>query len=246
MHLECFLYEVKDSVLVLTMNRPEVRNAWNRKMHEEYLAVLKNVNDDDSIRVVILTGAPPAFSSGTDLKSFSKGTTAFKNAFPREGLIPVMKLMRQFKKPIIAAINGAAVGMGVTITLLCDIRIAANSARMCLRFTELGVVPEFASAYMLPRIVGLGRAMELCLTARTFDAMEALNMGLISRVVPDEQLMAAAMEIARGIAAKKEHAIRKTREMLYRYLDADFEEAVNKDMADFMEAMAISYNKKSV
>jgi len=243
--LERFLYEVKDSILILTMNRPEVRNAWDGKMHEEYRSVLTAVNDDDSIRAVILTGAPPAFSSGTDLSAFSGGAQAFTTSLSREGMLPVMKLMRHFKKPIIAAINGAAVGMGVTVTLLCDIRIAAQSARFCLRFTELGVVPEFASAYMLPRIVGLGRAMDLCLTARTIDAAEALALGLVNRVVPDERLLPAALELAGNLAAKKGHAVRKTREMLYRYLDADFEEAAKNDMRDFMEAVALTYGQNS-
>lgn len=244
MNLECFLYEVKDSILVLTMNRPEVRNAWNKKMHEEYLEVLKKVNDDDSVRVVILTGAPPAFSSGTDLKSFEAGVTSFQSSLPQEGMGSAITLMREFKKPIIAAINGAAVGLGLTITLLCDIRIAAESAKMSFRFTQLGVVPEFASAYMLPRIVGFGRAMELFLTARTFGAQEALNMGLVSQVVPDDQLMDTAMEIARNIAAKKEHAIRKTREMLYRYLDTDFYTVARRDLEEFMDSVLKTYGRK--
>ncbi|MCL6638868.1 MAG: enoyl-CoA hydratase/isomerase family protein, partial [Firmicutes bacterium] len=227
-----------------TMNRPEVRNAWNREMHEEYLEVLKKVNEDESIRAVILTGAPPAFSSGTDIKSFEAGVASFQSSLAPEGAGRTITLMREFKKPIIAAINGAAVGMGITITLLCDIRIAAESAQMCFRFTHLGLVPEFASQYLLPRIVGLGRAMELCLTARTFGAQEALNMGLVTRVVPDGQLMDAAMEIAGGIAAKQEHAIRKTREMLYRHLDTDFYETVRRDAADFLDAVRQTYGRK--
>ncbi len=244
MNLECFLYEVKDSILVLTMNRPEVRNAWNRKMHEEYLEVLRKVNEDDSIRVMILTGSPPAFSSGTDLKSFSEGVTSFQSSLTEGGAGAQITLMREFKKPLIAAINGAAVGMGITITLMCDIRIAAESATMCFRFTHLGVVPEFASPYMLPRIVGLGRAMDLCLTARTIGAQEALGMGLVTRVVPDHQLMPAAMEIAQNLASKKEHSIRMTRDMIYRHLDTDFYEAVRRDSQYFLEAVLLAYGEK--
>lgn len=243
MKYECFLYEVKDSILVLTMNRPEVRNAWSRQMHQEYLEILKKVNGDDTIRVVILTGTPPAFSSGTDLKSFDAGAAGFKSSLADNGGGSPVRLMKEFKKPIIAAINGAAVGMGITITLLCDIRIAAESAKMCFRFTHLGVVPEFASSYMLPKLVGLGRAMELCLTARTFGAQEALSMGLVTQVVPDDRLMDTAMEIARGIAAKKEHAIRMTREMFYRYLDTDFNEAARRDVEEFTEAVRLTFGK---
>lgn len=243
MNLECFLYEVKDSVLVLTMNRPEVRNAWNRKMHEEFFEVLTRVNDDDSIRVVILTGTPPAFSSGTDLKSFESGAASFQSNLSGEGTNSAIKLLKEFKKPLIAAINGAAVGIGITVTLLCDIRIASESAKMSFRFTHLGVVPEFASPFMLPRIIGLGRAMELCLTARFFDAREALGMGLVTQVVPDDQLMDTAMAIARDIAGKKEHSIRMTREMLYRYMDKDFDEVLRRDLQDFMEAVRLSFDK---
>ena len=237
MDYECFLYEVNDNILTTTMNRPEVRNAWNRKMHEEYLQILHRANQDDSIRAVILTGAPPAFSSGTDLKSFSEGASSFESSLNRGGAGQQIALMHEFKKPLIAAINGAAVGMGITITLMCDIRLAAQSAKMCFRFTHLGVVPEFASPYMLPRIVGLGRAMELCLTARTFDAREALSMGLVTQVLPDDELMPAALELAKSLVSKKEHAIRMTREMLYRHLDTDFYAAVRHDAVDFMEAV---------
>lgn len=244
MNLNCFLYEVKDSILILTMHRPEVRNAWNREMHDEYLEVLRKVNQDDSIRVMILTGTPPAFSSGTDLKSFSAGVASFGASLTQGGAGQQITLMHEFKKPIIAAINGAAVGMGVTITLMCDIRMAAESATMCFRFTELGVVPEYASPYMLPRIIGLGRALDLCLTARTIGAREALQMGLVTRVLPDDQLLPAALELAGNLAAKKEHAIRMTREMLYRYQDTDFYTAVRHDAVDFMEAVRQTFGSK--
>ncbi|MFZ5596435.1 MAG: enoyl-CoA hydratase/isomerase family protein [Bacillota bacterium] len=240
MNLECFIYEVKDSVLVLTMNRPEVRNAWNLKMHEEYREILQKVDEDESIRVVILTGAPPAFSSGTDLKSLHGGASVMESNLVRDSM-PQTTMMHQFKKPLIAAINGPAVGMGATIPLICDIRIASESAKICYKFTQLGVIPEFNSAYMLPRIVGLGRAMDLFLTARTIDAKEAYEMGLVSRVVPDDQLMNVAMEIALDIASKKEHAIRMTRELVYRYLDTDFNEAVSQDVALFMKAVNLTY-----
>lgn len=244
MNLNCFQYEVKDSILVLTMHRPEVRNAWNREMHDEYLEVLRRVNQDDSIRVMILTGTSPAFSSGTDLKSFSAGAASFGASLSQGGAGQQITLMHEFKKPIIAAINGAAVGMGATITLMCDIRMAAESATMCFRFTELGVVPEYASPYMLPRIVGLGRAMDLCLTARTIGAREALQMGLVTQVLPDDQLLPAALEVASNLAVKKEHAIRMTREMLYRYQDTDFYAAVRHDAVDFMEAVRQTFGNK--
>ena len=121
MNYECFLYDVKENVLVITMNRPEVRNAWNRKMHEEYLQILHRANQDDSIRAVILTGTPPAFSSGTDLKSFSEGASSFESSLNQGGAGQQITLMHEFKKPLIAAINGAAVGMGITPITCCSI-----------------------------------------------------------------------------------------------------------------------------
>lgn len=239
MDFQYFLYEVRNSILILTINRPEKRNAWTWPMHIEYLNALKAANKDDAVQAVILTGAPPAFSAGTDLGSFEDGST--KSRLEDMGASPAV-FMREFKKPLIAAINGAAIGMGLTMTLMCDIRMAAESATMSMRFTHVGVIPEFASPYMLPRIVGLGRAMELCLTARIFDADEALRMGLVTHVVPDDRILPAALEIARDIVSKKVHAVRKTKEILYRYLDTDFYESVRREAEDFISAVQQSYN----
>ncbi|MHB1127042.1 MAG: enoyl-CoA hydratase/isomerase family protein [Bacillota bacterium] len=238
MQLNCFLYEVQDSILILTMNRPQVRNAWNWEMHEEFFKVLQKLNEDDSLRVMILTGAPPAFCSGTDLKAFASGRGP---DLPHPG--SMMELMHELKKPMIAAINGAAIGMGMTIPLLCDIRIAAENAMMCYKFVEVGLVPEAGSPYMLPRIVGLGRAMELCLTARTFSAQEALSMGLVTEVLPDDQLMPRALEIAKTIASKREHTIRLTREMLYKFLDTDYYEELRQEPGYLAEAVRLSFGE---
>ena len=238
MEFEYFIYDQQDSILKLIMNRPQKRNAWNWQMHTEYLQALKMADDDDAIRAVILTGAPPAFSAGTDLSSFEDGST--RTQLEKKGEPPFV-VMRELKKPLIAAINGPAIGMGLTITFMCDIRIAAESAKMSMRFTQVGVIPEFASRYMLPRIVGLGRALDLCLTARMFEPTEALNMGLVSQVVPDEQLMQAAMDVAASITEKKEHVIRKTREIFYHSLDIDFYETVRRESKDFIEAVEQTY-----
>ncbi|MHB0967993.1 MAG: enoyl-CoA hydratase/isomerase family protein, partial [Bellilinea sp.] len=186
------------------------------------------------LRVMILTGTPPAFSAGTDLKELAIGRPP---GLPEEEFMPSML---ELKKPVIAAINGPAVGMGITIPLLCDIRIAGESAKMWFRFTELGLVPEAGSPYMLPRLVGLGRAMELCLTARMIDAQEALRIGLVTEVVADDQLIPRALEIARSIASKKEHAIRLTREMLYKFMDTDLREELRQEPEYFKLATKLS------
>ncbi|MHB1128227.1 MAG: enoyl-CoA hydratase/isomerase family protein [Bacillota bacterium] len=238
MEFNDFLYEVQGPILILTMNRPKVRNAWNWNMHFEFIEALSRFHNDDSLRVMILTGTPPAFSAGTDLKELDNGR---RPGLPEEEFMPSML---ELKKPVIAAINGPAVGMGITIPLLCDIRIASESAKMWFRFTELGLVPEAGSPYMLPRLVGLGRAMELCLTARMIDAQEALRIGLVTEVVPDDQLLPRALEIAQSIASKKEHAIRLTREMLYKFMDTDLREELRQEPTYFNLATKLAAENK--
>lgn len=237
MNYQFFLYAVEDSVLTITMNRPEVRNAWNWEMHDEFHHILKTTATDDSIRALIITGAPPAFSSGTDLKAVASSDKMGDPVKNEE----IMKFLHEYEKPIIAAINGPAIGAGFTLSLLCDIRIASESAKMCMRFTEMGIIPEAGSTYMLPRIAGLGVAMDLFLTARTIDAQEALRLGIVSQVLPGEELLGAATAIAKGIATKKPYAIGTTRKMLYEYLDTTFYEQLRREPALLEEVMKKSF-----
>ncbi len=226
------LFDLKEGILTITLNRPEVRNAFNWDMQLDLNFALVDALEDEDVRVIILTGAgDKAFSGGLDLKDGMRGWYQ-----PRDGRSLrdyVTLLAREYTKPIIAAINGYAVGWGCTLTLLCDIRIASENAKMSMRFTQIGLIPEAASPLILPHIVGLGNALELGLTAKTIDAQEALRIGLVSKVVPHYQLMSAALETARLIAEKSPMAISFAKRGFWDALEQTFEEQQNQEKLNF-------------
>jgi 2-(1,2-epoxy-1,2-dihydrophenyl)acetyl-CoA isomerase len=193
--------------------------------------------------VVILTGNGRAFSAGMDLKEGGKGWYKFRT--DRKLMdIPTL-LFKHFRKPIIAAINGPAIGWGLTLSLLCDIRVAAESARMSMRFTQIGLIPEAASPLLLPRIVGLANALDLSLTAKTIDAAEAYRIGLVNYLVPDDQLMDKTMEIAESIAEKSPTAIGFARRCFYDALELNFEQQQKKEKEEFVKCVTAGDFSKS-
>jgi len=200
MSFETILYEKKDRVLTITLNRPEVLNAFVLTMGWEMLQAFHQAEDDEDVGCVILTGAGRGFCSGADVREFQanieRGTAGSLQPIPES----LCQLMFNLKKPTIAAVNGPAVGVGFTMTLPCDIRIASDRARFGAIFVRVGLVPEFGSTFLLPRLVGLAKAKELSLLSRIIDAQEALNMGLVSKVVPHEELMPEAMSLATTLA----------------------------------------------
>ena len=217
-------------VATLTLNRPDKLNAFTRRMRDELIDAFARANADDEVRVVIVTGAGRAFCAGADL---SGGTGTFDYAKRtdkddaetedhRDGGGRVSLAIYSSKKPVIAAINGAAVGVGVTMTLPMDIRIASSAARFGFVFARRGIVPEACSSWFLPKVVGLSRAAEWLYTGRVFNAAEALSGGLVSRVVPPEELMPAAMALAREIADNTSAvSVALSRQMLWRMAGAD-------------------------
>jgi 2-(1,2-epoxy-1,2-dihydrophenyl)acetyl-CoA isomerase len=218
---EAILYDKHDRVATITLNRPEVLNAFSATMGAELLAAFRDADADGEVGCIILTGAGRGFCSGADVRTWAREL--------REGplgpAIPVREslcqLMFGLKTPIIAAINGPAVGLGCTLTLPCDIRIASTEARLGLIFARVGLIPEFGSTFLLSRIVGLARAKELVFTARIIDAQEALALGLVNRVVAAERLMEEAREMASGIAQGPSLALSLAREGLHRGLTSD-------------------------
>src|SRR5579862_2840954 len=180
---ETLLVDRQDGVATITLNRPRVLNALSRQMILDLMDVLDRLAEDAAVRAVILTGTGRAFCAGLDLAEQRQPMTQERIAESRElATTAPLKVMR-FPKPLIAAINGIAVGAGVDMTLPCDVRIAADSATFALTFTRVGLIPEFGGTYMLPRILGLGKALELVLTGRTLDAREAADAGLVNKVV---------------------------------------------------------------
>ena len=195
---ENILVDVKDGVAKITLNRPEKLNAFNVGMGAELTASFAEFDDNDEVRVIVVTGAGRAFCAGADLST--GGKTFDRTERPRPE--PPRNFVRPWniKKPIIAAINGPAVGVGITLPMQWDIRVAAESARIGFVFVRRGVVPEALSTWTMPRMIGLARANELLLTGRIIGAREALEFGIVSHVWPDNEFMAKTMEMARDIA----------------------------------------------
>lgn len=234
------LLDTSDGIATLTLNRPKKLNAWTPHMAGEILDALKKVDEDDSVMVTILTGAGRGFCAGMDLSgggstfdASARQEEASDSSFP--STTEIVRTLLDLKKPVIAAINGPAVGVGVTMILPMDIRIASESARIGLVFVRRGVVPELASPWFLPRIIGVSKAAELLYTGRIIGAQEALECGLVSRVVPDDRLMDVAREMAGEIAQNAAPVpLALTKRMLWQFLGMnDPEKADEINMAYF-------------
>ena len=222
-------YEVSDSIATITLDRPERMNAFTDVMMRELIDAFDRVDADDDVRVAIVTGAGDrAFCAGADLggggDTFSKGGSDIQTSVgvPRDGGGMVSLRIFDCKKPVIGAINGAAVGVGVTMTLPMDIRLASDNARFGFVFARRGIVPEACSSWFLPRLVGISTAAEWCYSGRVFPASEALERGLLRSVHAPDELLPAAIELAREIADNTAPvSVALTRQMLWRMLGAD-------------------------
>ena len=227
MGFETLLYDVDDNVATITLSRPERLNAVNTTVIRELLAAFDRADADDSVRAVIVTGAGRAFCAGADLGGGSNTFGAREGRRERAeehrdgGGLVTLRIF-ELKKPVIAAINGPAVGFGITLTLAMDVRLASTAARIGFVFARRGVVPEACSTWFLPRLVGVAQAAEWAYTGRVFSAEEALAGGLVSRVLPPAQLLPAARDLAREIADNTSAvSVALIRQMLWRMLGAD-------------------------
>jgi len=222
---ETLLTEVRDRVMTVTLNRPDRLNAFTTQMMFDWLDVLDAIDADDDVRAVIVTGAGRGFCAGADLGGGGKTFDASREDKideHRDGGGRVTLRIFECKKPIIAAVNGAAVGVGATMTLPMDVRIASEDARFGFVFARRGIVPEAASSWFLPRVVGISQAMEWVATGRVFGAAEALAGRLVSRVVPAAELLPAAHALAREIADNTSAiSVALARQMLWKMLGAD-------------------------
>lgn len=198
--LQQVLYEVKDHILTITMNRPEKLNAINPVFRSEIIdAVLRGDRDDD-VRVIIIIGSGRAFCAGVDLDQKRRDFSDMDAQEYRDGGGLLSLVLYDVKKPIIAAINGHAAGVGITMTLPMDIRVLSSNAKLVFAFARRGLVPEACSTWFLPRLVGMSKATEWCLMGKTVMAPEALESGLVNYVVPPEEVYPKALSIAREIA----------------------------------------------
>ena len=226
MEFEHIRFQTDDRVATITLNRPEKLNAFTPTMRGELLEAFDRVDEDDNVRVLIVTGAGKAFCAGADLsggggKSFQAESTESINDW-RDGGGRIALRLFEMKKPVIAAINGSAVGIGATMTLPMDIRIASQDAKFGFVFTRRAIAPDGCCTWFLPRIVGIGVATEWFMTGKVFPAQEAFEAGLISRIVAQEQLMPTVTRIAREIAEQTSAvSVALARQMLWNMLTAD-------------------------
>ena len=228
MAYEEIIYEVSEQIATITLNRPDKLNSFTNRMLKEIIAAFDESDADDNVRAVVMTGSGRAFCAGADLsgggETFAKGGSDVKakTGVMRDGGGLVSLRIFESKKPVIGAINGAAVGVGVTMTLPMDIRLASTSSKFGFVFAKRGIIPEAASSWFLPRIVGISQATEWCFTGRMISADEAKEGRLVRSVHAPEDLLPAARAIAREIAENTAPvSVALSRQMLWRMLGAD-------------------------
>ena len=253
MEYEAILYTLDEGVLTITLNRPDVLNAINRKMTDELLDAFKKAERNASVRCIVLTGAGRAFSSGEDLKARQvEGNSDFGSTL-RQRYNPVILKMRNIEKPVIGALNGVAAGAGCSLALACDLRVASDKARLIEVFVRVGLVPDSGSSFFLPRLVGLSKALEMAFLGDEVGADEALRLGLVNKVVPADELEAATRELAQRLAKGPTRAIGLAKRSINRALSMDLDQALEYEVfaqetagasADHQEGIAAFSEKR--
>jgi len=217
MQYATILFDVRDNVAHITLNRPEAANSLNREMASDLMHAVMRCSEDSAIRAVVITGTGPMFCSGGDLKEFAaqgehlpyhlKEVTTYLHA--------AISRLTRMDPPVVAAVNGSAAGAGMSLACACDIVVAAETARFTMAYTRVGLTPDGSSTYFLPRLVGLKRALELTLTNRVLSAQEALEWGIVTRVVPDTELLAQAHALAAQLAAGPTKTLGSSKRLLH-------------------------------
>ncbi len=243
--------ETKDGVATLTLNRPDAYNAFNDAMGEEVADALGQAAKDDGVRALVLTGAGKAFCSGQDLKSIEPGRSL--GDVVEQVWNPVLRRLWDLEKPVVAALNGVAAGAGASLALACDLRVASEKAALSVVFTKVGVVPDSGITWTLPRLVGMGKALELAYLADPVDAATAERLGLVNRVVPAENLAEDAGGLARRLAEGPTLAYALTKRAMRRAATSTFPEALEYEghlqeiagrSADYGEGVAAFVEKR--
>jgi enoyl-CoA hydratase/carnithine racemase len=244
MSYEQILFAKDGHVATITMNRPAKLNAYSETMVHEILAAFADARDDDNIRVVILTGTGRGFCAGGDIgRDFQyparyRGHRLESMLEMRENMHALIRFLYRFDKPVIAAVNGAAVAGGLTLALACDFRIAAESARLGDTSLKFSLIPDEGGAYFFPRALGMDRALKMSLLSEVYPAQKALELGLVTEVVPDADLMRVSREFADRLAAAAPLAVRVTKRMMYKQRTMELDNAL-EDAA--MATLVINY-----
>lgn len=260
------LYHVDGKVAVITLNRPDKLNAWTGRMAEEIQDAAMTAAEDDNVHVIVLTGAGRGFSAGADMSVLQNIQGDSKAVHKKDRPKPTPQDVRidfrqqysyfpAIPKPIIAAINGPCAGISMVLTLFCDMRVAAASAKFTSAFVKRGLITEYGGAWLLPRVAGLANAMDIWLTGRVFDGTEAKELGLVNRVLPDEGFLEAAMEIAHEMANNNSpRSMRVIKNQVWDSMFQDLSGALNLaevemkasiNSADFKEGVAHFMEKRA-
>jgi 2-(1,2-epoxy-1,2-dihydrophenyl)acetyl-CoA isomerase len=247
------LFEIKDNILRVTLNRPDVYNAFNVEMLSELKDAFTKAGEDETIRCVILTGAGKAFCSGQDLKDFNEKKLTFKEALEQR-YNPLIKSIAYLPKPVICAINGVAAGAGLSLALACDYRIAVESAILIQVFINVGLVPDSGSGFFLPRIIGYAKAFEMCATGDKITATDARNWGLVNKVVSNNKLLIKSSErTGRIFAEKPTKAIGMIKQLLNKSFESSLDQILEMEgkfqqeagnTEDFKEGIASFLEKR--
>lgn len=239
MDFKDIIFDTGDGVATITLNRPERMNAFSERMLADWTAALEECQRDEGVKAVVLTGAGRGFCAGGDMKDAAQGyglgaasaaVVERRNAL-RNTVHRVARAAAQLDKPYIAAVNGAAVGAGMDMASMCDLRFAAESARFAMSYVRVGLIPGDAGCYFLPRIVGMAKALELIWTGDFIDAGEALRIGYVSRVYPDDQLLAETRAFARRLAEGPAVAVQLAKRLAYRSQEVELDHAL--DLAQY-------------
>ncbi|MFT2007045.1 enoyl-CoA hydratase-related protein [Pontibacter sp. 13R65] len=248
----CLLYNVQDGIATITLNRPEVFNAFNDEQSYELQDALKQVTRDEQVRVVILTGAGKAFCSGQDLKAAASADQRDLSESLEKRYNPIIKAMRHLPKPILCKLNGVAAGAGCSLALACDLIVASSAATLIEVFVNIGLVLDSGSSFFLPRLVGSLKAFELSTLGSKVTAAEALQLGMVNKVVEPAELDTAVAELAARYAAAPTKAIGLMKKMLNKSFNSSLEQMLEYEAycqriagnsEDYQEGVA-AFNEK--
>jgi len=233
MSFQYIIYEKSEGIATITLNRPEALNAWSQELAQEFLTVMEDARKDEQVKAVVITGAgEKAFSAGADIKAM-KGMTALKARELSNMGYKICNAIESLEKPVIAAINGYALGGGMEVSMACDFRIASDKARMGQTEINIGLIPGWGGTQRLTRLVGKARAKELVYSGKIIDANTALQWGLVNNVVPAEQLMTTAKEFAKELAGKAPVALKVAKALINKGADVDLESALALEREGF-------------
>lgn len=242
-------YQVQDGVATLTMNRPQARNALDTEMKDGFAAAMANILADNSIRAVILTGSGGSFCAGGDLRGMAQVRASMTHERWRERMLEVQPWLRaliELDRPVIAAVDGPAFGAGFSLALTADFVLASPRARFCLSFMRVGLGPDFAAMYTLPRVVGLQRAKELMLSAREVEVEEAVRLGLVMEVLPAEGLLPRARALAKSFVGASPLATRLIKQDVAQSLSSDLPTMLELEAEHQAQCFGSAYQAEAV